>query len=118
MTLKDISSRLSGVSVQEVPNTPPLNKFGGSFENGWEIFFSDLNNFIQQMQSVQQVEGMLVNRSGNVVTVTGVVGVDPVDLGVAPACEFTMDGVHVDAFGKISATENRTFSLSFVAKEM
>jgi hypothetical protein len=119
MTIQELSSRLLGFPVREIPRTPPLNKFGGEFENGWEYFFDDLNNFLQQGISAYKVDTNLwVSRVGSVVTVTGTVGTTEVDLGVRPVCEndLIIDGVMVSASGKISCTSTRNVSLSFIAR--
>lgn len=119
MTLNELSSVLLGFPVREIPRTPPLNKFGGEFENGWEYFFDDLNNFLQQAVSAYKADTNLwVSRVGSVVTVTGTVSTTEVDLGVVPVCDngFTIDGVTVSATGKISCTSTRNVSLSFIAR--
>lgn len=118
MTLRELSSRLLGFPVREIPRTPPLNKFGGEFENGWEYFFDDLNNFLQQaIESYKSEDADLwISRVGSVVTVTGTVSGTPVDLGVMPVKAFTVDGVTVDADGKISCSSTRDVSLSFIAR--
>lgn len=118
----DLSSRLAQSNVSEIPNTPPLNKFGGTFENGWEIFFSELNTFLSQLQSVQQSGGIYINRNGMVVTLTGSVGREPVNVGIPPVVPFAMDGVSVDSEGNVNAPMLadgvfKTFSLSYIAKE-
>lgn len=120
MTDRELSSRLLGFPVREIPRTPPLNKFGGEFENGWEYFFDDLNNFLQQGISAYRVENadLWVARIGSVVTVTGTVGTTATKLGVAPVKEFEIDNVEVDAEGKIKVTSGsaRSISLSFIAR--
>lgn len=119
MTIQELSSRLLGFPVREIPRTPPLNKFGGEFENGWEYFFDDLNNFLQQgISSWKADDNLWVSRVGATVTVTGTVGSTEVDLGVLPVCEngFTIDGVTVDGDGKISCSTTRDISLSFIAR--
>lgn len=120
MTDRELSSRLLGFPVREIPRTPPLNKFGGEFENGWEYFFDDLNNFLQQGISAYRVENadLWVSRVGSVVTVTGTVGTTATKLGVAPVKKFEIDNVEVDAEGKIKVTSGsaRSISLSFIAR--
>lgn len=112
----DISMSMQVVNVQGVPRTPPLNKFGGEFENGWEFFFSDLDNHLQQMQSVMQSGGVYVNRNGMLVTITGTVGRDRTFIGVAPVVPFVKDGVFVDSEGFVSADSETTFSITFIAR--
>ena len=120
MTIQELSSRLLDVPVREIPRTPPLNKFGGEFENGWEYFFDDLNNFLQQAIEAYRVENadLWVARVGSVVTVTGTVSTTATDLGVAPVKEFTIDDVNVKTDGTIRVLSGsaRSVSLSFIAR--
>lgn len=122
MEIGNLSARLAQSNVSEIPNTPPLNKFGGTFENGWEIFFSELNTFLSQLQSVQQSGNIFINRNGMVVTLTGSVGRSPVNVGVPPIVPFSIDGINVDVDGNVTAPGMgegmaRNFSLSYIAKE-
>lgn len=115
-TLAELSSRLSSVPVREIPRTPPLNKFGGEFENGWEYFFDDLNNFLQQAIDAQETEGIYVARVGSVVTVTGTaVQGKTVNIGVIPVvAPLSVGGVSIDENGVVSGSGK--FTISFIAR--
>lgn len=112
----DIGISMQVVNVQDVPRTPPLNKFGGAFENGWEYFFSDLDNHLQQMQSVYQSGDVYVNRNGMVVTATGTAKREKTFMGVRPVVPFTQNGVIVDSDGYVSAEADTAFSVTFIAR--
>lgn len=118
MTTAELASFLSIVPVREIPRTPPLNKFGGEFENGWEYFFDDLNNFLQQaVTGVKADDNIAVCRVGSVVTVTGeITAGNSVNIGISPFKGFTIDGITVDNNGNITSDTTRTFSISFIAR--
>lgn len=114
------------VNVQELPNTPPLNRFGGEFENGWEFFFQDLNGHLQQLQSVYKVDSseIYVNRNGSIVTVSGSFGKTKKSVGVRPVCAMTfLDGIlKLNANGEVyldsgyDGTSVAT-SITFIARD-
>lgn len=110
-------SMLAYPDVQEIPRTPPLTKWGGEFENGWEYFFEDLNFFLQQGISVQKAGELYVGRVGAVVTVTGHIKVgESVNVGVSPVVAFTSENVSIDQDGTVTSTVEKDFSLSFIAR--
>lgn len=122
---RNFEASLSLVNVQVVPNTPPLNKFGGAFENGWEYFFDDLNSHLQQMQSVYKVDthDLYVNRNGSVVTVSGVFEKASANIGVKPVSDmFFYNGIikltaNGDVFVNIGHSEDSVAtSITFIAR--
>lgn len=123
---RNFEASLSIVNVQVVPNTPPLNKFGGAFENGWEYFFDDLNSHLQQMQSVYATNNsnLFVNRNGSIATVSGYFTKTRVNVGVRPvsamtfyngAIQVTEDG-YAFVIPGYSGTSIST-SITFIAKD-
>lgn len=115
---KNNLSKLNRVNISPIPTSRIIcNGTQLEITPEWHSFLVDVENFIKQANSVQEiVKNLYLCRIGSVAFVCGFGNFENIPIGVKPIVKYDNDGLYINENGILSHTGETSFNVSLIVR--